>query len=153
MCAGITVFALSIARPGFAEAGGADDPLVPKSYVDGSAALLQTQITTLRDIVTYLQNNSGGAVSAEAGFAPVQLMAGQILMGGEGTEIVLRSGLANAYVTAANGISDLTSAEDLLNGAALSANHYLIVPRNDGRGVIAVTDAWFLVKGPYDIYE
>lgn len=98
------------------------DPLVTKSYVD-QYALWQV----------------------------VNLKAGQKLMAGAGTELILRAGSANAVTSPGGGLSDVTAGKDLSGGVALVANHLVIVPRADGRGVAAVTDAVFLVRGAYTI--
>jgi hypothetical protein len=116
-----------------AQAGSPSDPLVTKSYVDA-------QIAALRD-------------ELNAEFSPVFLTAGQILEGGGGAEIIFRSGRAAAFVPEGNinGVTDVTLGVDLMNGAMLSLNHLIIIPRTDGRGVQAVGDSWFMVKGSYSI--
>ena len=102
--------------------GSDGDPLVSKSYVD-----------------------------AKATYKAVQLTAGQTLTGAEGTEIILRSGEATAIDNGANGVSDMTSGKDLMTGAQVGLNHLLLVPRNDGRGIYAVTDGWVMIRGDYNI--
>ena len=104
--------------------GSPEDPVVSKSYVDSKTA-----------------------------FSPVQLAAGQKLIGAEGTEIVLRSGEAVAIDNGENGVSDLTSGADLMAGDQAGQNHLLLVPRNDGRGIAAVTDIWVLIRGDYTIQQ
>ena len=149
-------------------AGTATDPLVSRSYVD----------TKMNQIVAMLNNSAGGSTSsdgftkdeivaevmsqleyyyaAKSGgaaqtFTPVLLRAGEIMVGGEGTEIIPRSGDSVAHSTVPDGISDVTDGTDLKNGKTLKINHLLIVPRSDGRGIRAVTEAWVLVKGGYTI--
>lgn len=104
-------------------AGSQGDPVVTKSYVDSKSA-----------------------------FSPISLTAGQKLIGGEGCEIILRSGEATAIDNGANGISDLTDGKDLITGNWVFLNHLLLVPRSDGRGIKATTDIWVMVKGEYSIY-
>ena len=98
--------------------GTAEDPLVAKSYVD---QLVRLQV--------------------------VELEAGQVLRAEAGTEIVLRSGQATAITTPQGGISDLTAGRDVQNGEAVSANHLLLVPRSDGRGLKALTNVVVLIRG------
>ncbi len=108
---------------GASDGPGTDsDPLVSKSYVD-------TKLT----------------------YTPIQLTAGQKLIGKEGTEIILRSGEATAIDNGANGISDITAGTDLMTGMQVALNHLLLVPRDDGRGITAVTDIWVMIRGDYEI--
>ncbi len=102
--------------------GDSSDPMVTKSYVDKKIA-----------------------------FAPLHLSAGQTLICGEGAEIILRSGEAAAVAGGTNGISDLTSGADILNGRPVSLNHHLLVPRADGRGIKTSTEAWVLIRGEYKL--
>jgi len=102
--------------------GSEEDPVVSKSYVDGRTA-----------------------------FSAVELADGQKLIGTGGTEIILRSGEAAAIDNGVNGISDLTAGSDLMSGDAVGLNHLLMVPRADGRGITALTDAWVMVRGEYEI--
>ena len=108
---------------GASDGPGTDsDPLVSKSYVD-------TKFT----------------------YAPIQLTAGQKLIGSEGTEIILRSGEATAIDNGANGVSDITAGADLMTGTQVAVNHLLLVSRSDGRGITAITDIWVMVRGDYEI--
>ena len=108
---------------GASDGPGTDsDPLVSKSYVD-------TKLT----------------------YTPIQLTAGQKLIGKEGTEIILSSGEATAIDNGANGISDITAGTDLMTGMQVALNHLLLVPRDDGRGITAVTDIWVMIRGDYEI--
>lgn len=84
-------------------------------------------------------------------FVPVELNAGQILIGGEGAEVIFRSGKAKAYSENEMGLIDVSSGKELFNGDAISANHLLIVGRNDGRGAVALEHSWFTVKGGFTI--
>jgi hypothetical protein len=81
----------------------------------------------------------------------VEIRAGQKVIGGEGAEIILRSGEATAIGNADNGVSDLTGGRDLMNGVTVQTNHLLLIPRNDGRGLTALTDGWIMVRGPYTL--
>ena len=111
------------------EQGSAGDPLVTKGYVDQ-------------------------AVSEAAGawaFAPIEIKAGHTLTGGVGAEIILRSGEATAIGNESNGVSDLTAGVDLATGEAVQTNHLLLVPRDDGRGLKALTDGWVMVRGSHAI--
>jgi len=102
--------------------GSAYDPLVSRSYV--------------QQLVS---------------FSLVELTEGQRLIGGEGTEIILRSGEATAIDNGFNGVSNLTAGVDLMTGNIVELNNLLLVPRADGRGIHATTDAWVMVRGSFTI--
>lgn len=114
--------------------GSENDPVVTQSYVDA-------KIQALKD------SQGSGSV----GFQTKELTAGQKLIGKEGTQIILRSGDAKVIGNAANGISDITIGKDVMNGAAVSTNHLLLIPRDDGRGITAVSDIWVMVSGGYTV--
>lgn len=99
--------------------GTAADPLVSKSYVD--------QFTSFRVI---------------------QVAKGQKVIAEAGAELVLRSGTATIQAQGASGgVADLTGAVDLAHGKPVPANHLLMVPRTDGRGLTATSDLFLMVKG------
>lgn len=102
--------------------GSSEDPLVSKSYVDE-------------------------ALSYEV----VHTTAGQSLIGGAGTEMILRSGEATAIDNGSNGVSDLTSGADLMSGVSVQTNHLLLVPRADGRGILTSTECYVMVRGEYTL--
>lgn len=118
-----------------AEPGSADDPVVTKSYVDARIA--------------ELKSDADGGSSAV--FGAVSVEKGKKLIGGGGTELILRSGSAAAIDNGADGLSDLTAGKDLKGGAPVTKNHLLLVPRDDGRGILAQSDIWIMVKGAYTI--
>lgn len=101
-----------------AEPGSDADPLVAKSYVDKLVAL-----------------------------RVLELKAGETLRAEAGAELVLRAGRAVAVTGPQGGLADLTAGRDIQGGEAVPANHLLLVPRADGRGVKALTPAVLLVRG------
>ncbi len=151
-------------------AGSTDDPIVTKSYVD-------SQVSSIMSIISSNANTGGNSNSSNvslteeqrkqiveqvtsqvltltnnSSYVPVELKNNQVLLGGEGTEIILRSGSANAYVTTSNGIVNATKGTELFNNAVVEKNNILIIPREDGRGVRSTSDGtWFIVKGSYTI--
>ncbi len=102
--------------------GTETDPLVTRSYVD---QYTQWQI--------------------------VNLKAGQKVVATAGVEIILRAGKATAIASAGGGLADATAGRDLGQGASLVGNHLLIVPKTDGRGVLAISDCVLMVKGAYAV--
>ncbi|WP_312653199.1 hypothetical protein [Aminipila sp.] len=118
----VMVLGISFAMAATNQPGSESDPVVTKTYVDSRTS-----------------------------YSPISLTAGQKLIGGEGSEIILRSGEATAIDNGANGVSDLTIGTDLMTGSQVVTNHLLLVPRNDGRGITAVTDIWVMVRGAYTV--
>ncbi|MHB8758180.1 MAG: hypothetical protein ACYC6V_09250, partial [Bacillota bacterium] len=80
----------------------------------------------------------------------ISLTAGQQLVADAGAEIILRAGKATA-IAAAGGVADLTAGKDLKSGEAIVANHLLLIPRSDGRGLKAGTDLVLIVRGTFVI--
>lgn len=127
-----------------ADAGSEADPLVSKSYVDDKIEQVMAKIGT--------GSSSGTTSSATAAtFTPVSVAVGKIIVGGEGTEMILRAGKANIVISGSEGITDATTGQALYNGHKATLNHLTIIPRNDGRGFKVTEAAWFLVKGSYTI--
>lgn len=124
VCVLLTVMGASAvwANNGSGSPGSEGDPIVSKSYVD-----------------------------ARASYKPVSLTTGQKFIGGEGCEVILRSGEANIIAGGENGVADLTQGVDLKGGAPITLNHMLLIPRHDGRGLVATTDIWVMVRGSYTI--
>lgn len=128
--------------------GSQTDPLVTLSYVD----LKINQLKDYIDQKTSSGNPSGQPdYSGNGSFQVVEMKSGQSLIAGEGTEVILRSGEVTAIISPLGGLTDVTAAKDLQQGEKISANHLLIIPRSDGRGALALTDAFLLVKGTYTL--
>lgn len=87
-------------------------------------------------------------------FKIIKLPAGKTLIGDASTEIIVRNkNRVTAYVssTATGGISNLISGKDIPNGVIIPDNQLLLVPKADGRGITAKTDADIMIKGTYTI--
>jgi len=167
-----------------ASPGSAGDPLASQSYVDQKIQDLQNQILSnpsqsgvpssitglsqaaedqiIADLLAKLDNVIGsgnlssGQTPADNGYTAVFLPQGETLFGGDGTEIMLRSGSAVAVIPSINGFADATGGVDIQDGESIPMNHLLIVPRGDGRGVkatAATAETWFLVRGSYTIQK
>ena len=127
--------------------GSPEDPVVTRSYVD-------YQINQLLELIMGTNGGtiSSGIVSQDARYTPVQAFEGDVIIGHEGTEIILRSGTASAVVPGENGITNATAGQELFNNAVIERNNLIIIPRQDGRGVrITAEESWFLIRGGYDI--
>ncbi len=126
------------------QAGGQTDPLVTKSYVDD-------KVNKALETINANAGNTGNVNINTISYTPVFATVGQTLYGKEGTEIILRSGKGTAVVPTQEGISNITTGQDLKHNAFIGKNHLLITPRDDGRGIKVTENAWFLVKGDYVI--
>ncbi|HOV80711.1 MAG TPA: hypothetical protein PK728_11520 [Bacillota bacterium] len=98
--------------------GGSGDPLVTRSYVD-----------------QYTQ------------WKVADLKTGQVLQGRAGTELIVRRGRAVAVDSTANGIPDVTEGADIRAGEAVPLNHLLVIPREDGRGIRALSAVVVMYRG------
>ncbi len=162
--------------------GSVNDPIVTKSYVDELVRTIasggtpppaatpappaaQTPQLTEAAIKKLIEEEVKKAVSAapqtpaaprpvaDASLIVVQLKPGQTLMGGVGTEMIVRTGKATAYSNTENGIPDVTDGKDLGNGAEIPLNHLLVFPR-EGRGIKTDarenrSDIFVMVRGAY----
>lgn len=118
----VLVLGIGVASGAVATPGSSEDPVVTKSYVD-----------------------------VKVSYSPVKMEIGQVLIGDEGTEIILRSGEATAIDNGVNGVSDITAGKDLMSGNQVVSNHLLLIPRKDGRGIQVSTEAWVMVRGSYTV--
>lgn len=130
-----------------AEPGGNDDPLISKSYIEN---VLMPSIKQYVESRIAEVNSGTGSGTAEA-FKVVQVKKDQQLICSAGTELILRMGTATIIATEKGGLADTTAGFDLANNAPMPANHLLIVPVADGRGVKANSDTLVMVKGGYTI--
>ncbi len=110
----------------FASPGDNNDPIITLSYIED---ILKGQLT----------------------FQVVNLEKGNSLIGEAGTEIVLRMGTAEIIATEKGGLADLTAGIDLPDGTNMPANHNLVIPVSDGRGIKAQSKVIVMVKGDYTI--
>ena len=125
-------------------AGTAEDPLVTKSYIDSK----------MEDIKKYIDSQiaSGGASSPSTnGYEVLELKEGDTLLLGGGSTLILRTGGAKIIASENGGISDTTDGVDLQTDEAVPANHMLIIPRSDGRGIRCTTKVFAMVNGTYEI--
>ena len=100
---------------------------------------------------SYLTEIFKPEVKKELTFQVVSVSEGESLTGTAGTEMILRMGKAAIFATESGGLSDVTAGYDLPDGTEMPPNHLLIVPKDDGRGIVAKTDCLVMVKGGYTI--
>ncbi len=132
------------------DAGTTSDPLVTKSYVDAKILDLKSLVT---ETIAAMDLTSGTS-SSDSQYKVVYLTNGSTIYGGEGTEMILRSGKAVIVSSTANGLVNMTTGVDALSGTEVSLNNLMIVPRQDGRGLeITSGDANVMVRGYYEITQ
>lgn len=90
---------------------------------------------------------------ANASYEVVELTLGQKLVATACAEVIMRPGGKVECVSQNDmGLCDVTGGTDIFNGQPLLENHYVIIPRADGRGVLCVSEkAYLLVRGGYVI--
>ena len=145
--AAVVCIVLCLATVVLAEPGTEGDPLVSVSYIENQVIprlekYIESRILDIRG------GNSGVVASV---FEVVEVNAGQEIICGAGTELILRMGKASVIATQKGGIADTTSGYDLASGAIMPANHLLVVPVGDGRGIRAQEKVIVMIKGTYSI--
>ena len=144
--------------------GSDQDPIVTQSYVEQKSEQIKYYIDSLiakanddnaaqnQEIAKLREDIKNVPASGTGRFEVVEMQKNQILIAGEGAEIIPRSGKFSAIYGANGGLSDITSAKDLKNAESIVMNHMLIASRGDGRGVKAMADKSFLIiKGTYTL--
>ncbi len=167
LVSGVLLATISTSLVSGAEAGSNSDPLVTKSYVDSKISNLRnTMIEMINDNSynnndnnynnNYNNNNNGSIITTpvvqDSQYKVIAVPNGSMILGGEGTEMILRSGKANVVSSTTNGLVNMTTGNDALNGSNVEKNNLMIVPRADGRGFKITTDgANVMVRGYYEI--
>ena len=136
--------------PSFAaNPGSSDDPLVSLSYVN------DVLIPQLKSYVNSQIPSKGqlGANSYSTGntFDVVNVPAGKTVIGAQGCNMILRMGKGAVVASAKGGLADVTAGGDLQTGTSAPANHLLIVPVDDWRGITMLTDGILMINGTYSI--
>lgn len=124
--------------------GSAEDPLVTLSLVEQKLSQLKFYVDERLKSVPKEQQ---GGTALEV----VELKPGEKLIGQSGTEIILRAGDAVTIASSLGGLADVTGAKDLQHNDVVPANHLLIVPRDDQRGVSAKSNVVLMVRGGYTV--
>lgn len=136
----------------FAAPGTDEDPLVSLSYLNESISQVRTYVDQkIAGIGSGDANGSLTPASTGDKFTVISVSAGERLICGEGTELILRQGTGTIIATDKGGLANVTAGADLKNGVAIPANSLLIVPLADGRGLSASSDMLVMIKGAYTI--
>lgn len=123
--------------------GTSDDPIVSLGFVEQRLSQVQEYLNARIDML------DPDMQIAMQTFRLVEVPAGNRLAGVEGTEMILRQGTATIFSTQLGGLANTTTGLDLQDGAPVPANSLLVVPRSDGRGMVAETDLLVMVKGAF----
>ena len=132
------------------------DPIISLSYLND---IFKTQVMNEVDkkISTAVGSipANGGEDSSSSGYDIVELSTGDVLYASDACDIMLRSGTAVCVApTATQGIADYTDATEILAGQSLIKNHMCLIPRGDGRGVVATSSSVFImVRGAYTVVK
>lgn len=130
--------------------GSEQDPLVTASWVEARlSAFAQGQPLPAQPVKPA---EPVRIVEPAPAYTVVVVEAGKKLLTGEGSEFILRSGNARAVVPIKDtGLVNLTTGKNLNDGETIQRDHLYLSPRDDGRGVVAETQAIFLVRSKYRI--
>ncbi len=89
------------------------------------------------------------------GYEVIELTTGDALYAVSACDIMLRAGDATCVAPdESQGIANYTAGTEIYNGQNLTINHMCLIPRGDGRGVVAESESVFLmVRGDYTIVK
>lgn len=162
----VLIFALLLSVVIFASPGDTSDPIVVLSYLNqrlnslindyklDTIKSMQAKIDSLESKLSSSGNNtSGDNSSSSREFAIVKINKGEKLIAQSGTEFILRGGEAYIIGSDLGGISDVTVGYDFTTDMKVRDNHYMIVPRSDGRGVYTKDYALLMIRGAYEIVK
>lgn len=95
------------------------------------------------------------APAVSSSYEVVELTWGDALYAAGACDIMLRAGSAYCVAPdASQGIADYTAGAEIYNYQYLTKNHMCLIPRGDGRGIVADSESVFvMVKGEYTIVE
>ena len=140
--------------------GTGEDPLVTKSYVDaqiarlgsGTNSNLEARLSAQEDLISVLSQEIANLKEAgSSSFEIVKVPEGNIIYGKQGSEMIIRSGVGSIIASSAGGVQDVTDGVDLAAGVKAPNNNLLIIPREDGRGIMASKMMVVMVRGGYTI--
>ena len=144
----IVIFFITAAAVVIASPGSGDDPLVTLSYITDKV---------IPEMKAYIDEKLSNVTPSEtkpvtsSDFSLVNVKANHKIIGDEGTQFVLRMGTGTIVATENGGVADLTAGIDLKHGTPIPANHNLLAPKNDSRGLHMETDGIILIKGTYTV--
>ena len=144
-----------------------EDPLVSLSYLTKifKTELLEELNDTIEseiarrmdnlDLSQYQPSYEEPAPAISSTYEVIELSWGDSLYAAGACDIMLRAGSAYCIAPdASQGIADYTSGTEIYNYQYLTKNHMCLIPRGDGRGIMADSESVFvMVRGEYTIVE
>lgn len=101
-----------------------------------------------------------GTVNTGSRFAVINLLEGQTVFASVNScEVIVRSGSTKVISPFTvkweeQGVSDITDGKEIYNDEAVPNNHNIIIPRDDGRGIVALEGgSWVMIRGDYIIKD
>ena len=157
----ITIMALICTIVAYAAPGDSSDPLVTLSYITSTLmpdidsridAKVKQQVDEKLDEIANDSYKEGTSSSTDgATYTLVKVKANRKVIGGEGTEFILRMGSGTIIATQSGGVADLTAGVDLPSGTNIPSNHLLVSPKDDSRGLNITSESLILIKGTYTV--
>jgi len=144
-----------------------EDPIVSLSYLTKifKTDLLEELNETIEDEIARRMDNldlsqyqpsyQEPAPAVSSTYEVVELSWGDALYAAGACDIMLRSGSAYCIAPdASQGIADYTAGAEIYNYQYLTKNHMCLIPRGDGRGIMAdSTGVFVMVRGEYTIVK
>lgn len=166
----ILILSIILCIPLHANPGDKDDPIIVLSYLNARLEQIINQFklesieTMNNDLVELkkaykenkleledLKEKTKNSIQTTSNLEIVTLAVGQKLIAGAGTEIILRAGKVTAIAAENAGLSDITQGKDIKLNENIEKNHMIIIPRDDGRGILCVESAILMIRGTYTI--
>ena len=130
-------------------ANTSSDPIISLSYFEKEMNNLKTELTQL---INSKVSGGGNSSTSTSSYEIVNIQKGKQVTFGESAEFIIRRGEATIVDPSnSNGIPNLTLGKDDTNNAKAGLQQLYLVPRNDGRGIIAKTDLVIMVRGNYTV--
>jgi len=134
-------------------------PSIEKDYEEKIAAL-EAQIealssSTVPSTPADPETEPETSVPVSITYEVLELKYGDCLFAAGAVDIMLRAGSAVCIAPdAGQGISDYTAGAEIYNGEALTKNHMCLIPRGDGRGIMATAQSvYIMVRGDYSLVK
>ncbi len=156
-----------------ADAGTISDPLVTKGYVDALKAEIIEEVealigsggtgtgsteqpTNMSEVYDYIDDKlaaiAENGVTTSEGYQVIEVKKGQKVICEDSTEFIVRTGEMVAIGSSDGmGLPDITEGIDVKDGEVIKANHLLIVPKSDGRGILVNQYGFIMIKGDFTI--